>query len=327
MLYCLIIFNFKLNLNIFENSCQYLVNRSDLKDYIARAKRSCKDDNNDKRAYEIEEGELDYEDEKPDIDEVDIDYNFCPDLMDWLLLQTDGTTTENRTWAERLVTAGKSGNLEYIMWMRLKAVEMDQIVMSVFAFVTEVATNGHRHVLEWLQTEYGTNFATSIPAYIAQRLPNISVEASAKGHLNILQWSFSNGLHITLDRCIQIALNADRLDVLILLKREYPSLDFWGCSDYDFSHKSLESTCDIFQWVHLNGCPWSDRTYKELKRHQYKGEIKDRSEWAFQNGCRENVPVTQACGRPLQPPEQDDDEEEQDDVEQEHEEEQKDEME
>ena len=186
MLYCLIIFNFKLNLNIFENSCQYLVNRSDWKDYIARAKRSCKDDNNDKRAYEIEEGELDYEDKKPDIDEVDIDYKFCPDLMDWLLLQTDGTTTENRTWAERLVTAGKSGNLEYIMWMRVKAAEMDQIVMSVFDFVTEVATNGHRHVLEWLQTEYGTNFATSIPAYIAQRLPNISVEASAKGHLNQL---------------------------------------------------------------------------------------------------------------------------------------------
>ena len=270
------------------------------------------DDDDDDEAYGIEECEFDYEPVELDIEKVDIDYNFCPYLMDWLLSQTDGPTTKNRTWAKRLVEAGKSGNLEYIMWMRVRAVKMDQIVMSVFDFVTEVATNGHRHVLEWLQTEYGTNFATSIPAYIAQKLPNISVEASARGHLNILQWSFSNGLHITLDRCIQIALSADRLDVLILLKREYPSLDFWGCSEYDFSHKSLESSCDIFQWVHLNGCPWSDRTYKELKRHQNKGEYEYRSKWAFKNGCRRiNIPRG-GRGHPLYSPEEDEAEQEDD---------------
>jgi len=205
-----------------------------------------------------------------------------------------------------LVEAGKSGNLEYIMWMRVKAAEMDQIVMSVFDFVKEVATYGHRHVLEWLQTEYGTNFETSIPAYIAQNVPDICLYASRKGHLNILQWAFSNGLHIDFDTCLRTALSVNRLDVLILLKREYEYLspDVWGCSDYDFSHKSLESSCDIFQWVHLNGCPWSDRTYKALKSHEYE----DRSEWAFKNGCRDTVPVTHAqnliprdknsCGHP-----------------------------
>ena len=194
--------------------------------------------------------------------------------------------------------------------------------------VKAVAFWGHRHVLEWLQAEYGTIFETSIPDCIAQNLPDICVHASKRGYLNILQWSFSNGLHMDLHKCLCTAIKHKRLDVLILLKHEYSSPDFWilNGGDIDFSHESLGSSCDIFQWVHLNGCPWSDRTYKELKRHQYKGEFKDRSEWAFQNGCRENVPVTQACGRPLHPPEQDD-EEEQDDVEQEHEEEQKDEME
>jgi len=160
-----------------------------------------------------------------------------------------------RLYEGRLVEAGKSGNLEYIMWMRVKAAEMDQIVMSVFDFVKEVATYGHRHVLEWLQTEYGTNFETSIPAYIAQNVPDICLYASRKGHLNILQWAFSNGLHIDFDTC-------------------------------------------------LNGCPWSDRTYKALKSHEYE----DRSEWAFKNGCRDTVPVTHAqnliprdknsCGHP-----------------------------
>ena len=315
-------------MNIFENSCQYLVNRWDLEDYKARAKRSFKDDNRDEEAYEIEEGELDYEPVELDTDEIDIDYKFCPDLMDWLLLHTDGTTTENGTWAKRLVEAGKSGNLEYIMWMRVKAAEMDQIVMSVFAFVKEVAKNGHHHVLEWLQIEYGPNFVTSIPAYIAERFPDICLNASRNGHLNILQWSFSNGLHIDLDKCIRIALSVNRLDVLILLKREYPSPDFWGFSDYDISHKSLESSCDIFQWVHLNGCPWSDRTYKALKSHQYKGEFKDRSEWAFKNGCRGiNIPpVTQAqifisrdnsCGHPHDEEKQEDDLEQEDEAEQE----------
>jgi hypothetical protein len=278
------------------------------------------DDNRDEEAYEIEECEFNCEPVELDIEEVDIDYKFCPDLMDWLLVQTDGTTTKKGTWAERLVEAGKSGNLEYIMWMRVKAAEMDQIVMSVFDFVKEVATNGHRHVLEWLKNEYGTNFETSIPAYIAQNVPDICLYASRKGHLNILQWAFSNGLHIDFDTCLRTALSVNRLDVLILLKREYEYLspDVWGCSDYDFSHKSLESSCDIFQWVHLNGCPWSDRTYKELKSHEYE----DRREWAFKNGCRINVPVTQAQifiprDNHYPPEQEDEDVVQEDDVEQE----------
>jgi hypothetical protein len=273
------------------------------------------DDDDDDAAYEIEEeGKRDFEPVELDVEIVDINYKFSPVLMDWLLSHTDGTTTANRTWAERLVAAGKSGNLEYIMWMRVTVAEMDQIVMSVFAFVKEVAYNGHRHVLEWLQTEYGTFFATSIPAYIAERRPVICIEALALGHLNILQWWFSNGLHIDLETCILAALSGDRLDVLILLKREYEHLspDFWGSCKYDFSHKSLESSCDIFQWVHLNGCPWSDRTYKKLKSHQIKDEYKDRRKWAFENGC---------C-RIRGPPEQEADVKQEADVEQQAEEEQ-----
>jgi hypothetical protein len=226
--------------------------------------------------------------------EVDIDYNFCPDLMDWLLSHTDdSTTTSNSTWAKRLVEAGKSGNLEYIMWMRVKAAEMDQIVVSVFDFVIDVARKGHRHVLEWLQTEYGTNFVSTIPAYIAE-LPSIFLEASLLGNLDILQWAFSNGLHIDLEACIYKALSADRLDVLILLKRESEHLfpNFWRSIKFDFSLESLDSSFDIFQWVHSNGCPWSARTYKALESHArtYKDldshDFEERKEWAFQNGCQ-----------------------------------------
>lgn len=242
------------------------------------------DDDHDDEAYEIEECEFECEPVELDTVEVDIDYNFCPDLMDWLLSRINGTTTRN-TWSKRLVEAGKSGNLEYIMWMKVKAAKMDQIVVSVFDFVTEVARKGHRHVLEWLQTEYGTNFATTIPAYIALELPEICVHASALGHLDILQWTFSNGLRIDLETCIHMALSAKKLDVLILLKREYEHLfpNIWGCSRFDFSLESLDSSCDIFQWVHSNGCPWSAHTYKALRPiHEYE----DRREWAFQNGCQ-----------------------------------------
>eukprot|EP01034_Spumella_vulgaris_P024051 gene24051-30349_t len=98
----------------------------------------------------------------------------------------------------------------------------------------------------------------------------------------------------------------------------------------------------MLKWAISNGCPYKvehDDNRDEEAYEIEEGELDyepveldtdeidiDYNEWAFQNGCRENVPVTQACGRPLHPPEQDD-EEEQDDVEQEHEEEQKDEME
>ena len=290
-------FKFKLDLNILLNSCQYLVNRWDLEEYFDDyiEEGSGMDDDQDDEAYGIEDCEFQVEPVELDTVEVDIDYNFCPDLMDWLLSHTDdSTTTSNSTWAKRLVEAGKSGNLEYIMWMRVKAAEMDQIVVSVFDFVTEVARNGHRHVLEWLQTEYGTNFATTIPAYIALELPEICVHASALGHLDILQWAFSNGLRIDLETCIHMALSADKLDVLILLKREYEHLfpNIWGCSRFDFSLESLDSSCDIFQWVHSNGCPWSARTYKALESHArtYKlldsHDFEDRKEWAFQNGCQ-----------------------------------------
>lgn len=76
------------------------------------------------------------------------------------------------------------------------------------------------------------------------------------------------------------------------------SPNFWGCSEFDFSMKSIESSCDIFQWVHLNGCPWSARTYKALNSHEFEDrngtykapnshEFEDRKEWALQNGlCR-----------------------------------------
>jgi hypothetical protein len=261
-------------------------------DYIEEG--SGMDDDHDDEAYEIEECEFECEPVELEIVEVDIDYNFCPDLMDWLLSHTDGTTTSNSAWAKRLVEAGKSGNLEYIMWMRVKAAVMDQIVVSVFDFVTEVARNGHRHVLELLQTEYGTNFATTIPAYIAQELPAICLIASALGHLDILQWAFSNGLRIDLETCIHMALSADRLDVLILLKRESEHLFpyIWRSIEFDFSLESLESSFDIFQWVHSNGCPWSAHTYKALESHArtYKlldsHDFEDRKEWAFQNGCQ-----------------------------------------
>jgi hypothetical protein len=266
-------------------------------DYIEEG--SGMDDDHDDEAYEIEECEFECEPVELDTVEVDIDYNFCPDLMDWLLSRINGTTYRN-TWSKRLVEAGKSGNLEYIMWMRVKVAEMDQIVVSVFDFVTEVARNGHRHVLEWLQTVYGTNFSSTIPAYIALEYPEICVQASALGHLDILQWAFSNGLHIDLEKCIFKALSEDRLDVLILLKREYEHLfpNFWRSIEFDFSLKSLERSCDIFQWVHLNGCPWSARTYKALNSHEFEDrngtykapnshEFEDRKEWALQNGlCR-----------------------------------------
>ena len=107
------------------------------------------DDDEDDEAYGIEECEFEWEPVELDTVEVDIDYTICPDLMDWLLSHIDGTTTRNSSWSKRLVEAGKSGNLEFIMWMRVKAAEMDHIVVSVFHFVvTEVARNGHRHVLE-----------------------------------------------------------------------------------------------------------------------------------------------------------------------------------
>ena len=294
--------------------------------------RSGMDDNNDELAYEVDDCEFDYKPLVPDVEEVDIDYQFCPDLMDWLLRNIEDTSN----WAIRLVQAGKSGNLEYIMWMREQVVEMDQIVISEFTvMVKAVAFWGHRHVLEWLQAEYGTIFETSIPDCIAQNLPDICVHASKRGYLNILQWSFSNGLHMDLHKCLCTAIKHKRLDVLILLKHEYSSPDFWilNGGDIDFSHESLGSSCDIFQWVHLNGCPWSDRTYKELKKNHYKGykgKFKEQMEWAFKNGCGDNIPVTQGQyfiprDSLLYPPEQKDEAVQEDNVEQDDEDEQKDE--
>ena len=40
------------------------------------------DDDDDDEAYAIEECEFQWEPVELDIENVDIDYNFCPDLMD-----------------------------------------------------------------------------------------------------------------------------------------------------------------------------------------------------------------------------------------------------
>jgi hypothetical protein len=138
--------------------------------------------------------------------------------------------------------------------------------------------------------------------YIAQNLPDLCVHASKFWHLNILQWSLSNGLHIYLHKCLRAAIQYNRLHILQWLNGELKLLSpkVWNFNggDIDLSELFMGSSCDIFQLVHLNGCPWSARTYKALKRHC---EFKDRRDWAFKKGCqrdRFNLPVTQVEDAP-----------------------------
>ena len=254
------------------------------------------DDDKDDDCYDEEENEFDYSDIEEEI-EVGIDYKFCPDLMEWLLTQI-GLDYTKLDWATLLVQAGKCGNLEFIMWMesRFPDIMHQSLMLQRLSFVKEVATNGQCHILEWLQRWQTQNcVVVEVKNYIAQHFPDICVNASRNGHLNFLQWSFSNSLNVHLDNCLHAAITHNRLHVLIWLKdKKLFTPEVWSGST-DFSELSLESSCDIFQWVHLNGCPWSAMTYKALESHE---KFDDRREWAFQNGCQKDrlnrLPVTQS---------------------------------
>jgi hypothetical protein len=307
-------------LTFFEYSCLYLEKRSDLVDY-SNDKRSRRiDDDKDDDCYDEEENEFDYSNIEEEI-VVGIDYKFCPDLMNWLLTQI-GLDYTKLDWATLLVKAGKCGNLEFIMWVEARLQVLMHQRLSFDRFVDVVATNGQRQVLEWLQIWQTQNCVEmTATTYIAQNLPDLCIHASKCGHLNILQWSLSNGLHIDLHKCLRAAIQYNRLHILQWLNSELKLLspEVWNFNggDIDLSELSLGSSCDIFQWVHLNGCPWSARTFKALKTHC---EFKDRRDWAFKNGCqrdRFNLPVTQvedAPRRDITHDAEQEDEEEEDDI-------------
>jgi len=205
----------------------------------------------------------------------------------------DGSTNEI-DWTTCVVQAARCGNLDFITWMSMqKKKTMNKIMKKNFEKVVYVsASTGQRNVLEWVQAKWDSRFEKTTAAVIADRIPDICIYATRMGYLNILQWAVLFGIRIDLYNCLYAGIQNKRLHVLIWLKQVYFSSNFW-CVAENCKPLSLcaaaEANCgkgrDIFQWVHLNGCPWNEDTYATLRQKRCGIKI---IEWALNNGCPES---------------------------------------
>ncbi len=178
-------------------------------------------------------------------------------------------STNEIDWTTCVVQAARCGNLDFITWMSMqKKKTMNKIMKKNFEKVVYVsASKGQRNVLEWVQAKWDSRFEKTTAAVISDRIPDICIYATRMGYLNILQWAVLFGIRIDLYNCLYAGIQNKRLHVLIWLKQVYFSSNFW-CVAENCKPLSLcaaaEANCgkgrDIFQWVHLNGCPWNEDT-------------------------------------------------------------------
>ena len=202
-------------------------------------------------------------------------------------------STNEIDWTTCVVQAARCGNLDFITWMSMrKKKTMNKIMKNEFEEVVYVsASTGQRIVLEWVQANWDSTFEKTTAAVIADRIPDICIYATRMGYLNILQWAVLFGIRIDLYNCLYAGIQNKRLHVLIWLKKEYFSPNFWcvaeNCKPLSLCAAAEANSVfgrDIFQCVHLNGCPWNEDTYATLRQKRCGIKI---IEWALNNGCPE----------------------------------------
>jgi hypothetical protein len=271
----------------FLNSFFPIEKRLDFKDYDNHLKL---DDESDDSVYQ--EDDDDNDDDSDDDDDCDdgVLYQFNPDLLQWVLDNRRKTTDYNKLFATMSEEACDFGNLDILMWMRENKPDVMDNVVEVEGRLNRITESallgGHLPVVEWLEAQFGEALEWTAANSIAKRVPGICLNASKDGHLNVLQWAKSRAFQLNLYDCLCTAIRNNRLHVLIWLKEAYfTSSEFW-CVAADCKPFSLlaaeQRNFDIFQWVHSNGCPWSNYTYATLsKRLMYDDWV----EWALKNGC------------------------------------------
>ena len=174
--------------------------------------------------------------------------------------------------------AAARGDLEALKWALHQEKNMDKCL---YVLSLNAASGGHLHVLEWLQAENGTSFYLD---------PQICVVAARAGKVEVLIWAVNNGCVWDRYNCCIAAIKRSKLKVLIWIKQQArhssPQLWYGNIGDLHLSVCAAQvGNIDIFQWLHLNECPWSTQTYSSAKS---KGHT-DLLDWAMKNGCPYNA--------------------------------------
>jgi len=205
-------------------------------------------------------------------------------FIQWI--RSNGTVEWNSDIKKR---AAAFGNLEALKW----AVEIDEqngLIRDFYILSINAAAGGHLQILEWLYAKYSCFLD-----------PQICVVAATKGHVHVLEWAVNNGCEMDKQLCCIAAIKKSQILVLLWMKRIahhysarrvssvwHKSFGYYTDSDYD--HPSLcaaeNADLEVFQWIHINGCPWSMHTYKALTNRKPK----DFLEWAVKNGCPTYLP-------------------------------------
>lgn len=202
-------------------------------------------------------------------------------------------STDEIDWTTCVVEAARCGNLDFIRWISMrKKKTMKKIMKKNFEKVVYVsASKGQRNMLEWVQAKWDSSFEKTTAAVIADLIPDICIYATRMGYLNTLQWAILFGIQMDLYNCLYAGIQNKKLNVLIWLKQEYFSSNFWcvavNCKPLSLCAAAEANSVkgrDIFQWVHLNGCPWNEDTYATLIQSRCGNNI---IEWALNNGCPE----------------------------------------
>jgi len=146
--------------------------------------------------------------------------------------------------------ASIKGHLHILIWTHNKKIDFD-----TKRICNNATYHNHLHILIWA---YNKKIYFDI-----KTICNI---ASSKGYSNILQWIIDNKMHFNKESICRIAVYFNRLDILILIKKNFNEFIFDGTIS---AIAVLRGYFNILKWLHKNGCTWDIYTYLIAIENRY----------------------------------------------------------
>jgi hypothetical protein len=153
--------------------------------------------------------------------------------------------------------AAKMGDLETILWA---LDQFNEPRMRIKNILVAAATHCHIHILEWIETVGG------IQVWVHRAIK----PAVIQGHVDVLKWIVRNGYKWDAKKDYQHYLTAiknSKLQVLVWMNSCAPI--FTTDMSYPSIYASQEGEFEIVKWLHENGCPCNQNSYRAAEENNH----------------------------------------------------------
>ena len=142
-----------------------------------------------------------------------------------------------------------------------------------YNWIKGAARNGHVHILEYLRIRFGEEFW--VPAKFSEdrcfTVCDLVDKVAEWGQIDVLDWIVTHRTDWIKSTVFNTAIKFKKLKVLIWLKSQptntnelEPTTSWFGSIANLNPHPSdlayETSDYEIFEWIHMNGCPWNEDT-------------------------------------------------------------------